>query len=620
MTNVVSRALIVVEDRHAERALRSALESVGTTNAATTVLTGDALLAMRLRREGVDARLTVDGLTRETTIERDRVALDGVAMACGSADHDDAAALGTRVGACLEYTLIPAFIRAVRNITSLGDVLGRPAGQQDSPCTRIVLVGGGPLVDAARVVAAHRALPIEIAGGGVFERAAQASARLRAGRATKWVNTDFRALVLEPGFIWLLLLTGVWRRITAPPPGPKPHALIVVGDRFTADVVERLRGGPRPLVVAGATQPGRALFDNTPDLLPIEAFTDRFDPLRWIGWVIDASAQAIALANDHRHGRRFTVDGVACWPLVRRSVWLHVLAWIPALRQVMALAARAMRTYPDARVLTSIDVTAYTRVLVDTARRCGIQSMSIQHGIMGQPNGHSIAHVDRVAIWGDASKRWYDSLAPQHAQFVVTGNPRFDALAVRPPQPTRTTSFTIAVCTGFVTDFSVVATEYENLLMLDAVMAWARRHPGTTVIHKMHPGEETGYYASAARALGWDPLTLNTITEPILYDVLERSDVLVAAYSTTVLESIALGTPAIILDAIVSFRLLPLDEIGGIGIALSVEELEAQLDARLAAHGVKTTALRSDPALVDYIGPLDGLAAERIAALLRDEG
>ena len=106
----------------------------------------------------------------------------------------------------LEYTLIPTFMRAVRNITSLGDVLGRPAGQQNSPCTRIVLVGGGPLVDAARVVAAHRTLPIEIAGGGVFERAAQAFARLRSGRATKWVNTDFRALVLEPGFIFGCLL------------------------------------------------------------------------------------------------------------------------------------------------------------------------------------------------------------------------------------------------------------------------------------------------------------------------------------------------------------------------------------------------------------------------------
>ena len=47
-------------------------------------------------------------------------------------------------------------------------------------------------------------------------------------------------------------------------------------------------------MLAGATQPGRALFDNSPDLLPIEALTDRFDPLRWIGWVLDASAQAIA--------------------------------------------------------------------------------------------------------------------------------------------------------------------------------------------------------------------------------------------------------------------------------------------------------------------------------------
>ena len=54
--------LIVVEDRHAESALRRALASVRERGDTAAVLTGDALLAMRLRRESVDARLTTDGL------------------------------------------------------------------------------------------------------------------------------------------------------------------------------------------------------------------------------------------------------------------------------------------------------------------------------------------------------------------------------------------------------------------------------------------------------------------------------------------------------------------------------------------------------------------------------
>src|SRR5206468_2646595 len=73
----------------------------------------------------------------------------------------------------------------------------------------------------------------------------------------------------------------------------------------------------------------------------------------------------------------------------------------------------------------------------------------------------------------------------------------------QPPAP-----FIVCVCTGFMSDFSTSSSEYQNLAMLDTVIAWARSQPGARVIHKMHPGEELEYYAAAARALGWDPLTL----------------------------------------------------------------------------------------------------------------
>ncbi len=624
--------LMVVEDRYAERDLRLSLASARARGEEATVLTGDALLAMRLRRDGIDARLTTDGLTREAMFERDRIALDGVASAFSADGRDHAEAFGTNYGQYLQYTLIPVFVRAVRNITAVDDALSTPhasgsAGPLGSP--RVVLVGGGPLVDAARLVAERRAIPIETVGGDFLQRASGAFARLRSGRATRWVNTDFRALVLEPGFIWLLFLQGLWRRLTSPTTAPARHALVVVGDRFTADVVERLRTSSRSIVLAGATQPGRALFETTPGLQPIESFTHPADPLRWMGWIVDAVGAAFALMNARVHNGPFIVAGVRSWPLVGRSVWLHILSWVPALRHLQTLAARTAGACPDATLITSTDVTAYNRVLIDTVRRFGISSIGIQHGILGQANGHSIVHVDLLAIWGDESERWYREHARQEAQFVVTGNPRFDALAHRqlsagspalsakpsalPVEPSA--RFTVTVCTGFVTDFSVAATDYENLMMLDAVIEWSRQHPGTTVIHKIHPGEEVDSYASAGRALGWDPLTLKTIREPILYDVLERSDVLVAAYSTTVLEAIALGTPAIVLDAIVRCRLLPLDEIAGISIALSTEELHAQLTAHLAAGGAKTTASRDDPALVKYIGQLDGGAAERIAKI-----
>src|SRR5258705_7046829 len=232
--------LVVVEDRHAESALRQALDSARQRGADAVVLTADALLAMRLEREGIKARRTIAGLENRdvwTDVgnpllnERDERAIAGASAAFG----DYATFDGTDFSPYLQYTLIPSFIRAIRNVTAVQDQLATGAFD------RIVLAGGGALVRAARLVASHRSIATETIGGDFLSRAQQAFSRLRAGRATRWVDTEFRALALEPGFLSMLFVKGFWRRLTGPaPPPPHPEALIVVGDRFTADALGRL--------------------------------------------------------------------------------------------------------------------------------------------------------------------------------------------------------------------------------------------------------------------------------------------------------------------------------------------------------------------------------------------
>src|SRR6185295_8217286 len=121
--------------------------------------------------------------------------------------------------------------------------------------------------------------------------------------------------------------------------------------------------------------------------------------------------------------------------LVRWTVWLHMVAWVPALRHLQALVVRVAAAAPDAALLTSTDVTAYNRLGVDTMRRSHIASPGIQHGIIGQANGHDSLHVDRLAAWGTETERRYREWAATRpgvvlrARFEITGNPRFDALA-----------------------------------------------------------------------------------------------------------------------------------------------------------------------------------------------
>ncbi len=624
--------VIVVEDRQADAALRRVLAAARGRSEPCVVLTADAILAMRLRREGVDARLPLDCFVAGGADEArgrieaaDRRALADAARALG----DYARFGGTDFAPYLEYTLIPSFVRAFRNVTAVQAIAATTPG-------RLTLVGGGSLVQAARLVAAERGLSVEQVAGDVVTRARHALARLRGGRATRWVNTEFRALVLEPGFLALLFAKGFWRRLTSRPPSPSPHAIVVAGDRFTADVVERLRGKPQSIVLAGATQPGRALFDDVPGLVTIEAFSTWRDLVTGAGAALDAAARAAALAGDREHGRAFVAGTVCYWPLVRRTAACHVLAWVPHLRHLAALTARAAAA-PGARVLTANDVTAYNRVLIDTARRSGAASIGIQHGMTAEPNGHSAVHVDTLATWGEQTEEWYRFHATAQAlelraRFVVTGNPRYDQLALRvaaaasSPAPAASTTpssaFTICVCTGFLTDFSTAASEYENLLMIDTVLTWARQQPGVRVVHKIHPGEELTYYADAARALGWTPVELTTIAEPVLHDLLQRSDVLVSQYSSTVLESLALGTPALIFDAATRRQMVrtpghPLDAVPGVSVAYSLADVGEQLRAIRDRRPIDPAAIRNSRELRAFLSELDGQAAARVAALVR---
>jgi CDP-glycerol glycerophosphotransferase (TagB/SpsB family) len=171
------------------------------------------------------------------------------------------------------------------------------------------------------------------------------------------------------------------------------------------------------------------------------------------------------------------------------------------------------------------------------------------------------------------------------------------------------------VCTGFVGYHSTGASELENLLMLESVLDWARQRPDIIVVHKLHPGEEPSYYREVLASLGWTGL--RSVRDAVLYDLVEQSDVLVAAYSTTVLEAAALGTPAIVLDAITKCHALPLDESPDITIASSVPELGAALDRIREGRNSSTAADEARRAFLEnYLFKLDGHATERVAALL----
>jgi hypothetical protein len=103
--------------------------------------------------------------------------------------------------------------------------------------------------------------------------------------------------------------------------------------------------------------------------------------------------------------------------------------------------------------------------------------------------------------------------------------------------------------------------------------------------------------------------------EPILYHLLDTSDVLVTGYSSTALESVMRGTPAIVCD-FVHRDLLPVDRVPGVSLAYSAADLHARLDAARITGKPDRGQLITSGELCEYIFPPDGKAVDRIAALV----
>src|SRR5206468_1722670 len=113
------------------------------------------------------------------------------------------------------------------------------------------------------------------------------------------------------------------------------------------------------VIVAGATQPGRALFRDDARAVPIERWAEPADAGRGLTAIGSAVVRACSRVDKPAKREPFVAAGISFWPLVARFVHLHVVVWIPLLRYVQTLVRRVAQTSPDAVLLTSADATEY---------------------------------------------------------------------------------------------------------------------------------------------------------------------------------------------------------------------------------------------------------------------
>ena len=295
-------------------------------------------------------------------------------------------------------------------------------------------------------------------------------------------------------------------------------------------------------------------------------------------------------------------------PLASRRLGRLVLRSMPFLAAESAAVERYLEAVRPDVVAIASDQHRIGRLTVAAARRRGIRSVVLQHGLPQAQIGYLPVVADLVAAWSPASRDWFLEAGTQPQSVVVTGNPRIDALAATPRPESKAVHILLAL--------SPTAAATNEALLRGAVEA-LDRVPRALLTVKLHPGQgDWSFVARIVRGATNRARIAVRRTEP-LYPLLAEASVVVVHRSSVAVEALVAHRPVIVHRAGTEANTADLELAD-----LRLRVTEGPSDLAVAATELsKATVARRYLAerrsqIERVAGPLDGRGAERIAALL----
>lgn len=215
--------------------------------------------------------------------------------------------------------------------------------------------------------------------------------------------------------------------------------------------------------------------------------------------------------------------------------------------------------------------------MIGAARANGVKVIEIQHGLFNPypmrfnwPGNPVIDYApDEIWVWGSFWVQGFELPAGQQVKLLGMNDWLKGAL-------TKTYNKVLNQIT-----FSSQPAVFEQLLK--AATELAQRRSDLNVVFRNHPGDSYEVAKQRIEEANLSNLSLSNPSMDIL-DLLGESAVVVGAFSTTLVESVALGTPVVMLYTAAWTRLAKLVELGD---AILVES-EAEIEPALAKAKVVT--------------------------------
>jgi len=215
-------------------------------------------------------------------------------------------------------------------------------------------------------------------------------------------------------------------------------------------------------------------------------------------------------------------------------------------------------------VFSHSDTTLKERTAISIAHRHGISSIVLQHGSAGHYWGFFPFIATTFAAWGEITEGWFRKNGVPQQKIAVTGAASFEAYVHR---VNNNRGFEKAEWNGLSDYFLYVTvkgkkcatgfkhTEYDNVLILNALLDVLHTMPEKILVIKLRPGDsQTAFYESEIKRRGLSNVHLVEVTDN--GDLLNACALLITTYSTMAIEALIFEKPVVQLRFVNKKRLM----------------------------------------------------------------
>jgi hypothetical protein len=244
------------------------------------------------------------------------------------------------------------------------------------------------------------------------------------------------------------------------------------------------------------------------------------------------------------------------------------------------------------------------------AKKLGIKTVSLQHGLDCEILYLDEPYADLLLLWGEwRKKRYENSNNIFESQFEVVGNPEYDKVKLVDNNEFKN-GYWLWVTRPHSADkcYSPSRLETEGADLLIAILEALRKYPEERMVIKPHPYDSIDVYRSLIEESGIKDRIQISMEPPM--DLYEVAKFVITEDSTAGLEALLCGKKMIHLNFSMQPTSVPFAEHNVALLARNQPELNIQLD-KILNNGYNLEPKDLELSLADFLYALDGESTKR---------